>query len=152
GNVSPLKDKDTPPEEAYLSALARTIADVGGFKTKPVVISNACVSGVMAASVAKNTSDAGLYEDVDVSAGDELSEFVTSAFNSSQAMSANPCKPYDGSRDGITIGEAAAAVYLTSTSPSVSLYFEILGESAVNDANHIAGPSRTGEGLFRSIN
>ncbi|MBP0613123.1 beta-ketoacyl synthase [Chryseobacterium sp. cx-311] len=151
GNVSSLKDKDTPPEEAYLSVLAKTIADVCGFKTKPVVISNACVSGVMAVSVAKNMIESGLYEDVYVLAGDEVSEFVISGFNSFQAMSANPCKPYDENRDGITIGEAAAAVYVTSAAPTDSLYFEILGESAVNDANHISGPSRTGEGLFRSI-
>lgn len=151
GNVSSLKDKDTPPEEAYLSVLAKTIADVCGFKTKPVVISNACVSGVMAVSVAKNMIESGLYEDVYVLAGDEVSEFVISGFNSFQAMSANPCKPYDENRDGITIGEAAAAVYVTSAPPTDSLYFEILGESAVNDANHISGPSRTGEGLFRSI-
>ena len=28
---------------------------------------------------------------------------------------------------------------------------EILGEASSNDANHISGPSRTGEGLYRSI-
>lgn len=151
GNVSLLKNKIAPPEEAYLSVLGKTIADVFGFKTKPVVISNACVSGVMAVSVAKNMIESGLYEDAYVLAGDELSEFVISGFNSFQAMSSEPCKPYDESRDGITIGEAAAALYITSTPPTDGIYFEILGESAVNDANHISGPSRTGEGLFRSI-
>lgn len=151
GNVSLLKNKIAPPEEAYLSMLAKTIADVFGFKSKPVVISNACVSGVMAVSVAKNMIESGLYEDAYVLAGDEVSEFVISGFNSFQAMSSEPCKPYDENRDGITIGEAAAALYITSTPPTDGIYFEILGESAVNDANHISGPSRTGEGLFRTI-
>lgn len=151
GNVSLLKNKIAPPEEAYLSVLAKTIADVFGFKSKPVVISNACVSGVMAVSVAKNMIESGLYEDAYVLAGDEVSEFVISGFNSFQAMSSEPCKPYDESRHGITIGEAAAALYVTTTPPTDGIYFEILGESAVNDANHISGPSRTGEGLFRSI-
>ncbi len=151
GNVSLLQDNTTPPEGAYLSVLAQKIADCFGFRTKPIVISNACVSGVMAVSVAKNMMESGLYEDAYILAGDEVSEFVISGFNSFQAMSPNPCKPFDESRDGITIGEAAAAVYVTSIPPTDSLGFEILGESAVNDANHISGPSRTGEGLFRSI-
>jgi 3-oxoacyl-[acyl-carrier-protein] synthase-1 len=151
GNVALLKNKVAPPEEAYLSVPAKKIADFFGFKTRPIVISNACVSGVMAVSVAKNMIESGLYEDAYVLAGDEVSEFVISGFNSFQAMSSERCKPYDESRDGITIGEAAAAVYVTSTPPTDGFYFEILGESAVNDANHISGPSRTGEGLFRSI-
>ncbi|HCC95148.1 MAG TPA: beta-ketoacyl synthase, partial [Flavobacteriaceae bacterium] len=29
--------------------------------------------------------------------------------------------------------------------------FQILGEASINDANHISGPSRTGEGLVLSI-
>ncbi len=151
GNVSLLKGKSTPPQEAYLPVLAKRIADFFGCKTQPVVISNACVSGVMAVSVAKNMIESGLYSDAYVLAGDEVSEFVISGFNSFQAMSSEPCKPYDENRDGITIGEAAAAVFVTSTPPLEGLYFEIMGESAVNDANHISGPSRTGEGLFRSI-
>ena len=28
---------------------------------------------------------------------------------------------------------------------------KILGDGSINDANHISGPSRTGEGLYRSI-
>ena len=84
-----------------------------------------------------------------VAAADEVSEFVVSGFNSFQAMSANPCKPYDESRDGITLGEAAAAVFITSElSQNEKFSFEILGDSSINDANHISGPSRTGEGLF----
>src|SRR5690606_14514693 len=133
-----------------VSVLAKKIADVFGFKIRPIVIANACASGVLAVSVAKNMFECGLYEDAYVLAGDEVSEFGISGFTSFQAMSSEPCKPYDENRDGITIGEAAAAVYITS-SPSDGLYFEVLGESAVNDANHISGPSRTGEGLFRSI-
>ncbi|MFX7690431.1 beta-ketoacyl-[acyl-carrier-protein] synthase II, partial [Acinetobacter baumannii] len=62
------------------------------------------------------------------------------------------CKPYDKNRDGINIGEAAAAVYITSTpDENENFSFKILGDSAINDANHISGPSRTGDGLFASI-
>lgn len=158
GNISLLKNQSELPEGVYLSKLAEKIADYFGFKTKPIIVSNACVSGVMAISVAKNMIQAGKYKDAFVIAGDELSEFVISGFNSFQAIGSGPCKPYDKTRDGINIGEAAAAVYITSCHsdegriPKTEKFkFKVLGDSAVNDANHISGPSRTGDGLYASI-
>lgn len=152
GNISLLKNKDILPEGVFLSALAQKIADFFGFKTKPIVVSNACVSGVMAIAVAKNMIQAGKYKDAFVIAGDEISEFVISGFNSFQAIGSGICKPYDKTRDGINLGEAAAAAYITSEpTQNEKISFKILGDSAVNDANHISGPSRTGDGLFASI-
>lgn len=152
GNISLLKNQSELPEEVYLSNLAQKIADYFGFKTKPVVVSNACVSGVMAIAVAKNMILTGKYKDAFVIAGDEVSEFVISGFNSFQAIGTEPCKPYDKNRNGINIGEATAAAYITSVpNENEKLRFKILGDSAVNDANHISGPSRTGDGLYASI-
>lgn len=152
GNISLLKNKTTLPEGVHLSNLAQKIADFFGFKTKPIVVSNACVSGVMAISVAKNMIQAGKYKDAFVIAGDEISEFVISGFNSFQAIGSEPCKPYDKNRNGINLGEATAATYITSApSENKKFRFKVLGDSAINDANHISGPSRTGDGLFASI-
>lgn len=152
GNVSLLKNQTELPEGAYLSKLAQKIAGFFGFTTKPIVVSNACVSGVMAIAVAKNMIQAGKYKDAFVIAGDEISEFVISGFNSFQAIGSEPCKPYDKNRNGINIGEAAAAAYITSEiSEHEKIKFKVLGDSAINDANHISGPSRTGDGLYGSI-
>ncbi len=159
GNISLLKNQETLPEGVFLSSLAQKIADFFGFTTKPIVVSNACVSGVMAIAVAKNMIQAGKYKDAFVVAGDEISEFVISGFNSFQAIGTEICKPYDKNRDGINIGEATAAVYITShreersdeTILNEKFSFKVLGDSAINDANHISGPSRTGDGLFASI-
>lgn len=149
GNISSLDNCSTAPPNAYLQNTAKKVSDYFGFTKDPVVISNACVSGVMAISVAKNLLQCGKYEDAFIIAADEISEFVVSGFNSFQAMSSQPCKPYDQTRDGITLGEAAAAMYISKI-PGWDC-FQILGESNINDANHISGPSRTGEGLYRSI-
>ncbi|SDE81750.1 beta-ketoacyl synthase N-terminal-like domain-containing protein [Epilithonimonas hungarica] len=152
GNISLLKNKTALPEGVFLSNLAQKLADFFGFKTKPIVVSNACVSGVMAIAVSKNMIQAGKYKDAFVIAGDEISEFVVSGFNSFQAIGTEICRPYDKNRDGINIGEAAAAVYITSElNQNEKFSFKILGDSAINDANHISGPSRTGDGLFASI-
>ncbi|MDF2833697.1 beta-ketoacyl synthase N-terminal-like domain-containing protein [Chryseobacterium indoltheticum] len=152
GDISLLKNETTLPEGVYLSNLAQKLANFFGFKTKPIVVSNACVSGVMAISVAKNMIQAGRYKDAFVVAGDEISEFVISGFNSFQAIGSEPCKPYDKNRNGINLGEATAAVYITSElNQNEKFKFKVLGDSAINDANHISGPSRTGDGLFASV-
>ncbi|MBV8325826.1 beta-ketoacyl synthase N-terminal-like domain-containing protein [Chryseobacterium sp.] len=152
GNISLLKNQTELPEGVYLSVLAKKIADFFGCKTRPVVVSNACVSGVMAIAVAKNLIQAGKYKNAFVIAGDEISEFVISGFNSFQAIGSEPCKPYDINRNGINIGEAAAAVYITAEPTGNEKFrFKVLGDSAINDANHISGPSRTGDGLYASI-
>ena len=152
GDIVQLEDKSANIEKAHLSTLAKKVARHFGFSSEPIVVSNACVSGILAISVAKRLIQGGLYDNAYVIAGDEVTEFVLSGFNSFQAMSDAPCKPYDVHRTGVTLGEAVAAVYVTSHEEEVQPNdFEIVGEGAVNDANHISGPSRTGEGLFRSI-
>ncbi|MCV9929614.1 beta-ketoacyl synthase [Flavobacterium sp. LS1R49] len=150
GNVTALKN-DSPEsfQNAHLHTLAQTIADYFGFKTQPIVVSNACVSGILVVSVAKRLIQSELYDNVFIVAGDEVSEFVLSGFNAFQAMSSLPCKPYSVNRTGVSLGEAAAAVLISAAAKNAKI--KVAGDSSINDANHISGPSRTGEGLFRSI-
>jgi 3-oxoacyl-[acyl-carrier-protein] synthase-1 len=88
-----------------------------------------------------------------VSGGDILTEFVISGFQSFKAISPNPCKPFDINRDGITLGEGCGTVVLTSNPALVKEKdkIKVLGGATSNDANHISGPSRTGDGLFYAI-
>lgn len=150
GNITALeKNNENSAEEAYLHELAKTISDFFGFQSEPIVVSNACVSGVLAVSLAKRLIHSHLYDSVFVAAGDEVSEFVLSGFNSFQAISDMPCKPYSKNRKGVSLGEAAAAVLISSNKKNAKV--KVIGDASINDANHISGPSRTGEGLFRSI-
>lgn len=148
GNVNALENSSNI-ESAYLDVLAKKITAFFGFKNEPIIVSNACVSGILAISVAKRLIQANLYDNVFVVAGDEVSKFVLSGFNSFQAMSNLPCKPYSVNRTGVSLGEAAAAVLLSSNKENAKI--KIIGDGSINDANHISGPSRTGEGLYRSI-
>ncbi|URC13756.1 beta-ketoacyl synthase [Flavobacterium sp. B183] len=150
GNVTALKDNSEESfTNAYLDVLAKNVATFFGFQTQPIVVSNACVSGILAISVAKRMIQSGLYDHAFVVAGDEVSEFVLSGFNAFQAMSDLPCKPYSKNRTGVSLGEATAAVLVTAETANAKI--KVIGDSSINDANHISGPSRTGEGLFRSI-
>ena len=150
GNVTALKNNSEESfNSAHLDVLAKIVADFFNFQTQPIVVSNACVSGILAVSVAKRMIQSEFYDNVFVVAGDEVSEFVLSGFNSFQAMSELPCKPYSKNRTGVSLGEATAAVLISANPATAKI--KVIGDSSINDANHISGPSRTGEGLFRSI-
>ncbi|WP_312313480.1 beta-ketoacyl-[acyl-carrier-protein] synthase family protein [Empedobacter brevis] len=134
---------------ASIPDFAKKIAGYFGFKTEPLIVSNACVSGVLAVNVAKRFIEMEMFDEAYVLALDELTDFVLTGFNSFQAMDFDLCKPFDQARKGVNLGEAAACVYVSKKKEKNS--FQILGEASINDANHISGPSRTGEGLVLSI-
>ena len=154
GNVEYLaKDCENIPNEAYIDVSAQVIADSLKCKNKPIVISNACISGVSAFVVARWFLTSGQYKHVIVAGCDALCEFITSGFASFKSISANPCKPYDATRDGLTLGEAAGAILLTTESAIADKFgIRLSGGAISNDANHISGPSRTGDGLYYAIN
>jgi 3-oxoacyl-[acyl-carrier-protein] synthase-1 len=117
-----------------------------------LVVSNACISGVLALVVAKRYLEAGAYDHAVVLGADMLSRFVVSGFRSLHALSAGPCRPFDVHRTGINLGEAAAVMVLT-TDPRLATgeRIRLRGAGVSNDANHISGPSRTGQELAQAI-
>lgn len=153
GNIDVLeKESSFPQSRAYLGELGKIIQYFFNFQNEAIVLSNACVSGVLAISAAKRFISEGKYDHVFITSGDLVTKFILSGFNSFQALSAEPCKPYDKNRVGINLGEVAASILVTSEEKNLSKEaVEILGDATCNDANHISGPSRTGEGLFRSV-
>jgi 3-oxoacyl-[acyl-carrier-protein] synthase-1 len=123
-----------------------------GLKNCPVVISNACISGVLAINAADDMINAGFYDHVVVAGCDVITDFVLFGFQSLYAVSNEPCRPFDKDRKGVTLGEGVATVVISNTT---GVFFqaplEMVGGTSSNDANHISGPSRTGEGLVRSV-
>jgi len=133
---------------------AQIVADFWGMESKPRVISNACISGVEAIHIGSQLIKQGVYENVLVVGADMLTEFVVSGFMSFQSLSPSQCKPFDESRDGLNLGEASAAMWLTSNKKYLKPNMpeiQVLGGGSSNDANHISGPSRTGDGQFFAI-
>ena len=133
-------------KRAYLHEMAKAISEYFKNPVNPVVVSNACISGVLAVNMAKDFINSGFYDNVVVTGGDLAAEFTISGFQSFKAISENPCKPYDASRDGITIGEACSTVILSKNANGSNIL--VAGGGSSNDANHISGPSRTGDGLM----
>lgn len=136
----------------FLWEAAKKIQHFFGSPNTPLVISNACVSGVMAISAGSRMIRSGQYKNAIVTGTDILSKFVISGFQSFQSLSNGPCRPFDVTRDGLSLGEGSGTLVLTSD-PRLAREPVIIigGGSSSNDANHISGPSRTAEGLYLSI-
>lgn len=133
-----------------LNTSAQIVAQHFQFINRPIVVSNACISGMLAILTGKRLIQSGQYENAVVAGADVISKFVLSGFQSFQAISATTCKPFDRERDGINLGEGAATIILTSNK-KFSQGIKVAGGSISNDANHISGPSRTGEELNIAI-
>lgn len=156
GNIELLDDTvsgNYPSDRIHLWRTAQLIARYFKNSNTPLVVSNACISGAYALLVAKRVLDSGQYKAVVVVGADMLSKFIISGFQSFKALSATLCKPFDRERSGLNLGEAAATMILEKrekedvTLPGIAL----LAGASNNDANHISGPSRTGEGLYLAL-
>lgn len=140
-------------DHARLPHLADHIQRKAGFTQRPWVISNACASGTSAIAVAGAAIARGQIDHAVVVGVDLLSRFVLRGFQALHAVSEEPCKPFDEARNGTSLGEACAAVVLTNDPNMLHHKLGIFISGAIaHDANHISGPSRTGEGLVRAIN
>lgn len=143
--LSTIKGDGTP-----LSSSAAAIERHFALKHPVTVVSNACISGLAAIVSARRMLLC--REDIDhiVVVGAEVqSRFIVTGFQSLKALSAERCRPFDASRTGLNLGEAAAAVVLGRSGPDHA--WEVVQGVIRNDANHISGPSRTGEGSYNAL-
>lgn len=153
GNISLLEtDADNPQlkERIAMHTSAKLIAAHFGFVNQPLVVSNACISGIMAILTGMRLIQSGQYENVVIVGADVITKFVLSGFQSFQAISPEPCRPFDQDRTGITLGEGAATMILSSNTKYAGR-IKVLGGAVSNDANHISAPSRTGAELKQAI-
>ena len=131
--------------------LGEIIQDFFNNPNNAIVISNACISGVLAINSAAMYIEAGMYDNIVVTGGDIVSRFVVSGFMSFMSLSPTACKPFDVNRDGLSLGEAAGTVVLSKFKNNNQQNIVFKGGATANDANHISGPSRTAEGSFVAI-
>lgn len=150
GNVDCLEES-LEDARCYLEISANKIAEHFGNHNTPIVVSNACISGVCAQIAAVRELLSGRYRYAVVVGCDVLSKFIISGFQSFKALSPECCQPYDKDRIGLNLGEAVGTIILKAGKPSNDSDWQYVASSIHNDANHISGPSRTGEGSFRVL-
>lgn len=149
GNIDLLSQEMEVPGQSLLYRLGKNLQQFFGAARPVLIVSTACTSGLTAIINGARMLQAETARQVIVCGGDLLTRFTLSGFQSFKAISNKPCKPYDASRDGITLGEGVAAVAMTKTDDKG--FPQYLSGATANDANHISGPSRTGEGLYQCV-
>lgn len=150
GNVGLLEDENSDLERVTPAHTARKVANFFGNPNMPITVSNACISGLCAQIEAYRCLKSGQYDTAVVVGADVLSPFIVAGFQSLKALSDEQCRPFSANRRGLNLGEAAAAVVYTLADESADGW-RMLAGAVRNDANHISGPSRTGEGSYRAL-
>lgn len=154
--------KGAVDEETPLAESASRMASRLGIGSEPIVVCNACISGVSALTLACRLLDTACYDYAVVCGADSPQRFVISGFQSLKALSTAPCRPFDMDRFGLNLGEAAATVVLSASVPNnggsgasshvgEDMVWQLSGGCIRNDAFHISAPSKTGEGLYLAL-
>lgn len=137
-------------ENISLTDSAQRIASQLGIDAKPIVVCNACISGLSALILGNRLIDSGLYDAAIVCGCDTPRQFILSGFQSLKALSPEPCRPFDMERMGLNLGEAAATLIL-SKNPIQGNSWRMGDGFIRNDAFHISTPSKTADGLYLSL-
>lgn len=121
---------------------------------RPIVVSNACISGVSAQILALRLLECSYYDCAIVVGCDVQSKFIVSGFQSLKALSADVCKPFDIERLGLNLGEACGTMVLRKVenpeARDASGWYLISG-NVCNDALHITNPSPIGLGCKTAL-
>jgi 3-oxoacyl-[acyl-carrier-protein] synthase-1 len=116
-----------------------------GLSGPALVVSCACASTGKAFGNATRAIAAGLCDTAIVGGADTLCLTTLHGFASLNLTAPGPCRPSDGTRDGISIGEAAGFVLLETGKPHAGDVL-LLGLGESNDAYHMSSPHPQGAG------
>lgn len=144
GNIEWLDDDKHEPERILPSSSAKTIASRLGITSTPIVVDNACISGLSAIITACRLLERGIYDYAVVCGVEIQSKFIISGFQSLKATSPEPCRPFDIERMGLNLGEAAATLVLSRKSHGKP--WGIVSGCQRNDAYHLSAPSKDAKG------
>jgi len=132
-----------------------SLAEILGIPLEPMVISNACATGVSAIGRLFRRIRSGASE-VGLAGGfDTLTRFIHLGFDSLGALTPGACAPFDKMRNGFFIGDAAAMLVLESLESArrrkAPIHGEIIGYGESLDAHHPTHPDPEGKGIARAM-
>lgn len=125
-----------------------------GLTGPAAAISSACSSGAKVFASARRMIETGLIDAALVGGVDSLCHTTLYGFHSLELVSAEPCRPYDARRNGISIGEGGAFGLLERLPEPVPDSGAALPDDAVllcgvgesSDAHHMSSPHPEGLG------
>lgn len=131
-------------------SVARYVRERFSLGGPATVISTACSSGAKVFAAAARLMSAGVIDAAIVGGVDSLCLTTLYGFNSLELLSRHPCRPFDATRNGISIGEAAGFILLDSM-PASSGEIVLAGAGESSDAHHMSSPHPEGLGARVAI-
>jgi 3-oxoacyl-[acyl-carrier-protein] synthase II len=142
---APLLIANYTPQKAVMDA-----QEAFGITAPCQVIANACASGTNAIGHAFNCVRSGRYQRVLTGGYDAISELVFVGFDSLQASTPERCRPFDGERSGLVLGEGAAVLALENLESArkrgATILAEVIGYGISTDNFHLTQPDPSGIG------
>lgn len=154
-----LHDSTSPDNPSkYISSydngsVTRFLQNQFGIKGISNTINTACSSGANAIAYGAELINAGLAKRAIVGGVDTLAKFTINGFNSLHILSPEICRPFDNSRQGLNLGEAAAFLVLEKEEDvkGKKIYGALTGWSNTNDAYHASSISDNGDGPYLAM-
>jgi 3-oxoacyl-[acyl-carrier-protein] synthase II len=147
---SPAWIANYPPQKPAVDALEACL-----LSSPCQVIANACASGTNAIGHAFECIRSGRYKRVLTGGYDAISEMVFVGFDSLQAATPDKCRPFDGARSGLVLGEGAALLALENFAQAeargAKILAEITGYGISTDNHHLTQPNPSGIGPHQAM-
>ena len=128
--------------------IARLLRSQGGWTGPSFMVSTACSSSGKVFASARRLMRSGRCDAVVVGGIDSLAFTTLCGFQSLQAASADPCRPFCADRAGMNVAEGAALLLLERDRPS-AVHVSGIGESG--DAFHMSKPHPQGRSAMTAM-
>ncbi len=128
--------------DAGMQYVRRNLDITGPYAT----IGTACSSSAKVFATAYRYLQMGLCDAAVVAGVEAFSETLINGFRALGVLSTQPCKPWDETRDGISIG-AAAGFALLERDPAQADSLSLLGYGETTDGHDMTAPHPEGKGI-----
>lgn len=134
---------------------AAVVAQTLGLLGPRATFSTACSSGALAVAEAAAAVERGVVRTALAVGTDALCHLTYAGFDALQALDGSPCRPFDGSRAGLSLGEGAGALVLEDVEYARArgrrILAYVLGAGIATDAYHPTAPHPTGRGALCAL-
>jgi 3-oxoacyl-[acyl-carrier-protein] synthase II len=115
----------------------------------------ACSSGAASIAMAAELIADGVVTRALAGGADSLTRICYMGFNALRLLDPEPCRPFDRTRRGMSLGEGAAFLVLedadSARARGATVYAELAGHAMTTDAYHVTSPHPEGHGMIRAM-
>jgi 3-oxoacyl-[acyl-carrier-protein] synthase-1 len=127
-------------------SLGAFVQQATGLNGPCVTIATACSSSAKVFAQAARLIQSGLADAALVGGVDTLCGSVLFGFNALQLVSPEPCRPFDATRVGLSLGEAGGFAVLERNDAEDPAPLQLRGYGESSDAHHMSAPHPEGLG------